>query len=171
MAALGLGAFVVGIAGQRRSAGHVRSVVTAGPLPGLALADSWVPGDEDVSAELRLEILVDGRLTAVGTLRAPWKGRCRRCLQDVSGELDIAIGEVFESQPAGDAETYPLGSDRVDLEPMVRDAVLLALPIAPLCRDDCAGPDPDEHPVGVVADRAEPAPDPRWSALGDLRFD
>lgn len=167
----GLGPFVVGIAEQRRAPGTVRAISVAGPLPGLVLSDAWVPDDADVSADLHLEILVDGRLTAAGTVAAPWQGRCRRCLQEVSGELEIGVGEVFEPHPPDGAETYPLGTDRVDLEPMLRDAVLLALPIAPLCREDCPGPDPDEHPVRTEDDDETPAPDPRWSVLGELRFD
>jgi uncharacterized protein len=166
--AKGLGPFVVGLADLRRLPNHPREVTVQGPLPGLQLSDAWVPAGADVVAKLRLEMLTDGHLTAAGTVRAPWAGRCRRCLQDVDGTLDIQIGEVFEPDPSDEAETYPLGADRVDLEPMVRDAVLLSLPIAPLCRDDCAGPDPDDHPVGA---QREHEPDPRWSALGELKFD
>jgi uncharacterized protein len=169
--AKGLGPFVVGIAEQRRAPAHPRPVTVAGPLPGLRLSDAWVPDDAEVTADLQLELLVDGRLTATGVIRAPWDGRCRRCLQDVEGELVVDTSEVFEPHPAEDAETYPLSADRVDLEPMIRDALLLALPLAPLCRDDCAGPDPDEHPVGIAGDEDAATPDPRWSALGELRFD
>lgn len=169
--------FVVGIAEQRRTPGRIRPVAVAGPLPGLAVTDAAVPDDANVVAELDLELLVDGHLTAAGTLRAPWEGACRRCLQPVAGELAIEVQEVFEPHPADDADTYPLGADRVDLEPMIRDAVLLALPLAPLCRDDCPGPDPDEHPVTVegdddaLGDDDGPPADPRWAALGELRFD
>lgn len=179
---MAFGPFVIGIAEQRRTPGRIRPVSVAGPLPGLALSDAQVPDDADVVADLDLELLVDGHLTTQGRIRAPWTGRCRRCLQDVAGELDIEIAEVFEPSPAEDAETYPLDADRVDLEPMVRDAVLLALPLAPLCREDCPGPDPDAHPVVVADDGAaddddaadepvEPPADPRWAALGELRFD
>ena len=177
MPAKGLGPFVVGIAEQRRAPGHARSVTVVGNLPGLALSDAAVADDAEVIADLFLEILVDGHLTATGVVRAPWEGTCRRCLQPVAGDLEVEIKEVFEPSPADDAETYPLGTDRVDLEPMLRDAILLALPIAPLCRAECPGPDPDEHPVTVPTDDDasssgdEPPTDPRWAALGDLRFD
>ena len=164
--------FVVGIAEQRRTPGRVRPIAVSGPMAGLALSDAEVPEGAEVSAELGLEILVDGHLTAAGTIRAPWEGRCRRCLQPVTGQLEVRVSEVFEPNPAEDAETYPLGADRVDLEPMLRDAVLLALPLAPLCRDDCPGPDPDEHPVSLPGEASSAADvDPRWAALGELRFD
>jgi uncharacterized protein len=57
---------------------------------------------------------------------------------------------------------------------MARDAALLGLPLAPLCREDCAGPDPDRYPtvteeeLEAAAATAEKPPDPRWAALGDL---
>lgn len=174
--------FVVGIAEQRRTPGRVRPIAVAGPLSGLAVTDAAVPDDADVVAELDLELLVDGKLTAAGTISTRWTGMCRRCLQDVTGELTLEVQEVFEPDPTDEADTYPLGADRVDLEPMIRDTVLLALPLAPLCRDDCPGPDPDAHPVSVEGDTeadagppaddaADPPADPRWAALGELRFD
>ncbi len=58
---------------------------------------------------------------------------------------------------------------RLDLEPVLRDAFALALPLAPLCDEACAGPDPEAHPVGIGD--AEPPADPRWSALDSLRFE
>jgi uncharacterized protein len=146
--AKGLGPFVVGTSELRREPGHVRAVSVAGELPGLALSESWIPDTAVVEGDLALEVLVDGNLTVSGTLRAPWEGTCRRCLREVGGDLEVEVSEVFEADPSDDADTYPLGADRVDLEPMVRDAVLLALPIAPLCGDDS-----------------------RWAALGELKFD
>ena len=69
--------------------------------------------------------------------------------------------------------------DEVDLEPVVRDAVLLALPLAPLCGETCAGPDPESFPTGPAGERRleeqeaeeEPAGDPRSAALRELRLD
>ena len=168
----GLSPFVVSIAELRRNPGTQRAVEVAGPLPGLTLSTAWVPDDVSVTAALTLELLVDGRLTATGDVQARWEGTCRRCLDPVSGTAAAHVQEVFERRPEPDAETYALDSDRVDLEPMVRDAVLLALPLAPLCSPDCAGPDP-EHPVAVEGE-AEPRsdePDPRWATLREMRFE
>jgi uncharacterized protein len=93
----------------------------------------------------------------------------------VTGEVDIDVQELFEAQPTPD-ETYPLDGDQIDLAPLVRDAVLLGLPLSVLCRDDCAGPDPERFPAQVEAPPepgVDPAPpgDPRWAALGELRFE
>ena len=68
-----------------------------------------------------------------------------------------------------------MADDLVDLEPMVRDAVLLALPLAPLCAPECLGPAPEAFPAVPLDDVEEPEPeaavDPRWAALDDLHFD
>jgi uncharacterized protein len=135
-----------------------------------------------VHAALALESILDGGLTASGAVTAPWTGECRRCLREVQGQLRTEVREVFSQSPLTasgvaaptweDSETYPLAGDHVDLEPMVRDAVLLALPLAPLCEDGCLGPDPAGHPVAVEGDEDEgPAGDPRWAALRELKFD
>ena len=81
--------------------------------------------------------------------------------------------EIFERVPV-EGETYALGENEVDLEPMVRESVLLNLPVAPLCSESCSGPDPERFPTTVASDDAEPAeakPDPRWAALDELSFD
>jgi uncharacterized protein len=166
------GPFVVGVAAERRNPGVQRRLHVAGPLPGLGTSAAAVPDDADVAADLAVEAMTDGRITATGTVRAPWTAECRRCLEPVDGELEVAVQEVFEDHPAEDAETYRLDGDHLDLEPMLRDAVLLALPLAPLCRDDCAGPAPESIPV-VVGDEpvSDPPADPRWAALEQLKFD
>lgn len=165
----GAAPFVLGVTEQRRNPGVQRRVQVAGPLPGLGTSAAAVPDDADVSADVVVEALTDGRVTVTGTVVAPWEGPCRRCLQPVRGEVSADVQELYESSPLPDAETYRLDGDRLDLEPLVRDAILLALPLAPLCTEGCAGPDPDHHPVG--AGEAEPEPDPRWSALRELKFD
>ncbi len=165
-------AFVVGITDQRRHPGVQRRVEASGALPGLRTSVAAVPDDAAVAVDVAVEALTDGKITVTGEVRAPWTGECRRCLRVVEGELVADVQEVFEQHPLPEAETYPLDGELLDLEPMVRDAVLLALPLAPLCSDDCAGPDPDDHPVVREGEEAgEPAIDPRWSALGDLTFE
>ena len=176
----GHGPFVVGVTDQVRHPGTQHRVEVRGPLPGLALSTAWVPDDAEVAADLVLEAMTDGRVTATGRIAAPWVGECRRCLQPVTGVTDTRVQEVFEAHPV-EGDTYLLDADRVDLEPLVRDAVLLALPLAPLCRPDCPGPDP-EHPVVVEGELDDEGPgagdgeddqpaDPRWAGLRELHFD
>ena len=166
----------VGITELRRRPGTQRDVHTSVSLPDLAISTARVPKDAAVSVDAVLEA-VEGGITVGGHVTAPWEGECRRCLDLVSGTMDVALHEVFELAPS-DGETYPIEGDDVDLEPVVRDALLLDLPLAPLCRDDCPGPAPDEFPARVSADdrdagdvNGEPPRDPRWAALDQLDLD
>jgi uncharacterized protein len=167
---MGASPWVVSVHEQQRNPGVQRRVHLEAPLPGLALSSAAVPDGEDVVADLAVEAMTDGRITATGTVGAPWTGECRRCLEPVSGTVAAEVQEVFEPDPGEDADTYALDGDRVDLEPMVRDAVLLALPLAPLCEAGCRGPDPDDQPVTVEGeDAGEERPlDPRWSVLSTI---
>lgn len=147
--------------------GSRHDLTLRGPLPGVALSTAWLTAD-DVIADVVLE--AQGHtVTVSGTATGRWEGECRRCLETTGGEVQVVLSEVFEPEPV-EGETYELGRDDVDLTPVLRDAFALALPLAPLCRDDCRGPDPDEHPV-TTEDDAEPAADPRWSALDAIHFD
>ena len=155
-----------------RQRGAVHPLTLVGPLPGLTLSSTRLTGD-DVVADVVLEAQGES-VTVSGTVTAWWEGECRRCLEPTGGEVVVEVSEIFEPEPV-EGETYPLGSDDLDLEPALRDALALALPIAPLCHEECAGPDPEAHPVTVARDLDpepdEPASDPRWGALDALRFD
>ena len=163
----------VGIADLRRRPGTRRRVTEAVPLDDLAVSTAAVPSGSPVEVDLELETLSDG-LVATGTIGAPWVGDCRRCLRPVEGRAEVEVREIFQPRPT-EGETYPLGEDIVDLEPMVRDAVLLALPLAPLCAEDCRGPAPEQFPTGIADEGSgvPPAPpvDPRWAALSGLDFE
>ena len=74
-----------------------------------------------------------------GTLAAAWSAACSRCLEPVGGEISVHVDELFETVPL-EGETYKLDEDVIDLEPMVRDALLLELPLAPLCSAGLRGP-------------------------------
>jgi len=139
---------------------------------------SAVPAGADVSLDVMVE-LVDGGVLVSGTVEAPWSGECRRCLTSVEGRLEIRVRELYEprgdhgSTGEEDEDTYPLVGDQLDLTPLARDAVLLELPQAPLCRDDCAGLCPTcgaDRNAGPCGCPSGPA-DPRWSDLDALRND
>ena len=55
----------------------------------------------------------------------------------------------------------------MDLEPLIRDAVVLSLPFQPVCRPDCPGLDPEtgERLADVPDRKPNETVDPRWSAL------
>jgi uncharacterized protein len=145
-------------------------------LEDLATSTAAVVPGEPVEVDLVLESIPQG-VSVSGTVRAHWAGECRRCLEEVVGEAEVRVQEIFERTPT-EGETWPLGPDEIDLEPVVREAVLLALPLAPLCREDCLGPAPDRFPARVEPDdehddepkgeEDEPPRDPRWAALDQL---
>lgn len=125
-----------------------------------------------VELDLRVEAATGGFVVR-GRIGGAWAGECRRCLEEVGGPLDAPVREVFEDSPA-EGETWPVADDRIDLAPMVREAAILALPLAPLCSPDCPGPEPDRFPTGPAASEPDPDPggrDPRWAALDQLAFD
>jgi uncharacterized protein len=151
-------------------------VALAGPLEsaGIDPGRSVVPAGSAAEIDVVLRPF-EGGIEVAGTVRAPWVGTCRRCAEPVSGELVVDVRERFGDQPLvsgqpEDDDLYPIVDDIVDLGPLVRDAIVLELPMAPLCRDDCAGLCPvcganrNEGDCGCVAPR-----DPRWANLDVLR--
>jgi uncharacterized protein len=120
---------------------------------------------EPVRLDLVLERVPDG-IVARGELHARWDGECSTCLRELAADLTVGVAELYEPNPV-DGDTYPL-----DLEQLVRDALVLELPLAPACeRPDCV---PAESPAVLVGadDRlSDDAPaDPRWAALSDLEL-
>jgi len=159
-----------------------------------------VPVGAEVALDVRFEAVTEGVL-ATGTATAPLAGECARCLDPLTSTVTVSFQELYlysEGRPHGsrevadkrekydkrakydrhdedeerdDEERY-LDGDLLDLEPAFRDAVVLALPMSPLCRDDCPGlcaecgaPLADVGPDHGHQD----ATDPRWAGL--KRFD
>lgn len=150
----------------------------------VGLSTSRVDAEADVELDLTLEAIFGG-VTLTGDARGAWVGECRRCLQPAAGEFEIRLEEVFSVDPESDSDPNSgsgsgegsddrllIDGDQVDLLEPIREALLLALPIAPLCRADCPGPAPDEYPTLIAGDGdATPRRDPRWAALDGLTFD
>lgn len=162
---------LVPVAELRRRVGNVDEVEGTVALDGAEVLGTRLADGAEATASLRLEALSDG-VVITGEAEAPWEGECRRCLEPVSGVAVGDIDEVARVLPL-DGE-LPIEDDRIDLTDAVRAAVVLALPMAPLCSEDCAGPDPEAYPVTVADDAdedAEPPADPRWAALSELHPD
>lgn len=141
------------------------------PPDGVVLESAEIVATE-LHIDLQLEVAGEELITQ-GRIDVDWVGPCRRCLEPQQASSEIELREIFQRRPI-EGETYPLDENEVDLEPMVREVVLLNLPIAPLCSDTCPGPDPTRFPTSVVVDpdpQAEPPADPRWAALSELSFD
>lgn len=128
-----------------------------------------VPEGSAIDIELRLEAVMDGVL-ATGTASGQVTGECVRCLKVINDNFDVDFQELYLYGDPGEDE-LALEDDLLDLEPVLRDAVVLALPHNPVCDPDCPGLCPE---CGVrLADDPdhthEAAIDPRWSALKDLK--
>lgn len=144
----------------------------------LALTEVGVPDGSLLVLQGELESISEG-VVLTGSVTVPWVGACRRCLQPVDGSAVIEVREVWEVHPT-DGETWPLVNDQIDVGPLLHDTALLALPLAPLCSEDCAGPAPDRFPAVAATDaplgaedpgdQGEPARDPRWAGLDDLQL-
>jgi uncharacterized protein len=130
-----------------------------------------VPEGTDIELDIRLEAVMEGVLVS-GTAQAPLSGECGRCLEPLTSSIEVEFQELYvysdtRSGESAEDDERRLEGDLIDLEPVVRDAMVLALPLSPLCRDDCPGLCPD---CGVRLADAEPdhhhdAADPRWAAL------
>lgn len=156
--------------------GSSRPVHVEEPVAGLATGLVRVPEDSAVSADLLLESVVEGIL-ASGRIAGTMSCSCARCLREFERDFEVLVQELFSRRDAGagDVSTggedeYPLGEDGfVDVEPMLRDAILLAMPFAPLHAEDCLGLCErcgGDRNVGECT--CGPADDPRWAALADL---
>ncbi len=155
-----------------RRPGSMRELHRLAPAPGgLGIVDLvGVPAGSDLELDLRLESVMEGVLVS-GLVTAPVTGECSRCLEPVSDTLRVRVQELFAYQPdEGEEDVSRMEGDLLDLEPALRDAVVLALPLTPLCDEDCAGlcPDCGERLDDLPADHTHEATDPRWSALQSL---
>ena len=163
--------FVVNIADLVNRPGARRRERVEGRLPGpVIVVDSMLRTEIPVVVDVLLDWVSDG-LLATGTVEGAWEGPCRRCLKPVQGRLRADVQELFEANPR-EGETYRLGHDFIDLEPLAREALVLDLPLAPLCREDCRGLCPT---CGADLNQGDcdcsPADvDPRWAALDVLKL-
>ncbi|WP_445257612.1 YceD family protein [Nocardioides aurantiacus] len=161
--------------GRRPGTQRTKSTSVAAPA-GLGIDVLGVPEGSTVQLDLRLEAVMEGVLVT-GTATADLEGQCSRCLEPIEDSITVDLQELFvyddRAASHGDDEdddVSRLEDDLLDLEPLLRDAVVLALPYQPLCRDDCPGlcvecgarlaDDPDH--------RHEDPIDPRWAALGEV---
>lgn len=163
--------FLVPVAALRKAAGVTRHEVRRGVIDDLAAVSVSVPEGQPVTVDVIL-CSYPGGITASGTVSAPWVGECRRCGGPARGTVVADVRERYA--PAGgtdrDEEAYPLDGDELDLEPLARDAVLLDLPLAPLCQPDCLGLCPQCGTNWNLAPcTCRPATDPRWADLDVLR--
>ena len=168
--------FVFDMRALGRQPGTFRDEIRTARAPeGVGSGLVLVPAGADVTLDLRFEAVSEGVLVT-GSAVAPLTGECARCLDPVSSTLEVNLQELYVYQPGpgegeDDDEERFLDGDLLDTEPAFRDAVVLAMPLSPLCREDCPGLCPE-----CGARLAEAGPDhghgedvdPRWAALRRL---
>jgi uncharacterized protein len=164
---------------------RVQRTVSAPADLGTALA-IIAPGS-DLVLDLRLEAVMEGVLVS-GTVGATMTGECGRCLDPVSSRFTVDIQELFAYPESGDrgsssrkAAPAPVADDEdglplliddlIDLEPVLRDALVLELPMSPLCSEECRGlcPACGEKIAELPENHSHDAVDPRWAALAGFR--
>lgn len=141
------------------------------PAPeGLVVGLARVPEGTELDCDLQLEAVMEGVFVTLRT-SVPIVAECARCLDEIHTQIEVEAQELV-AYPADDldADTFVLDGDLLDLEPLLRDAIGLALPASIVCRPDCPGLCPQcgarlaEDPEHSHDD----AVDPRWAALGAL---
>ena len=156
-----------------RRAGALKLVQTTVEAPeDLGIEVIGVPAGSPIELDLRLESVVEGVLVT-GTAEVELHGECVRCLSAVEDRVEVDLQElyVYPGSGAEEEEASRLVGDLIDLEPVLRDAVVLELPFQPLCRPDCAGlcPQCGANLNDDPGHEHGPDNDPRWDAL--LRFE
>lgn len=138
-----------------------------------------VPRGRDLDVEIRLESVQEGVLVT-GVVDARANGACVRCLESVELPVQTRFQELFAyadraahhhavDADSDEAEVYELVDDLIDLRPVLRDAVVTALPFQPVCREDCPGLCAQcGQPLAEDPDHRHETLDPRWAALQAL---
>jgi uncharacterized protein len=149
--------------------GASRTVIVRGTVEGLDTELATLADDGLVRAELLLESIVEGVFVS-GTIGATMRVRCSRCLEESDRPLVATVNELFCADPDEESEAYEMDADGwLPPEQMVRDAVGVELPFAPLCRPDCLGLCSvcgENRNLGACPGHEEI--DPRWAELERL---
>ena len=138
--------------------GARRDVALTEELDDLGGSAARVVGPVDVA--VTLERIPEG-IVVRGTVAARWRAECSVCLRDLERDVVLHADELFETSPV-EGETYPILGHEIDLEQLVRDTVLLELPLAPHCDVPCE--------PAVTSDESDEPVDPRWAALSELEL-
>jgi uncharacterized protein len=156
-----------------RRAGSMREWDETLPArPGWGVEMIGVPEGAPVDLHLRLESVMEGVLVS-GTVDVPVTGQCARCLEPVEDTLELDVQELYAYEgstteaTSGEDEVRRIEGEQLDLAPLVRDTVVLTLPLSPTCTPDCAGlcADCGERLDDLPADHSHEVVDPRWAGL------
>jgi len=162
--------FIVNVSDIRKKLGDSTSVDIEMVFVGLKVIDT-VLSEKPIKGTLLLKS-VDRGILVTGDLTFEWKSNCRRCLETIIEHVVIAVDDHYMVDAPEDSESISFDGVHIDLGPVVRDSVVTALPLVPLCSDSCEGPDPKRYPTLIgERQRVEGLTDPRWSELDKLKFE
>jgi len=165
--------FVFDVRQMRRRPADLREFRRSVPAPAALGTDViGVPEGAPLAVDARLESVSEGVLVT-GTVTAPLHGECGRCLDPITDEMVVDFCELFAFQDSTTVETttedevHRVDGDYIDIEPVVRDAVVLGLPWTPLCRPECGGlcSECGQKIDELPPDHSHETVDPRWAAL------
>lgn len=168
--------FVIGVHDLYHHPGEVKPVkTTVSAPPDFGSGLTAVAEGDDIGLDLRFESVLEG-IYVSGTVKAVANAECGRCLDPFEINVDVELQELFSYESQAHAEERDdqlvIQDEQIDLEPVVRDAIVTVLPFQPICREDCPG---IVAPAGTTLhlDEAEEADmiDPRWAALSGLLED
>lgn len=172
---------VVGLVG---SPGRTRALALT-VAPSDVDGGSWGALDDALEDPIRLDLHLDSVVEGLlvrGTVATALTLECARCLTPVRVERDVTVAELFVDPARRDPDDeepddpgYELLDDAtaIDLSTLVRDALLLELPVRVLCDPACRGLCPTcgaDRNLEDCGHTAEPAADDRWAALAALRL-
>jgi uncharacterized protein len=130
-----------------------------------------VPAGADLVLVVQLEGVTEGVLVTA-TVTAPLTGECARCLEPFTSATSVRFQELFTlEEGAADSDGYVLDGGVLDIEPALRDALVLELPLSPLCADDCLGlcSQCGVRLADAPPDHGHEERGPLWEALKDVR--
>ena len=165
----------VDLRGLGRRAGSLQELERTVPAPaGWRVELIGVPAGAGIALRLRLESVMEGVLVT-GELDVPVEGSCARCLEPIEDTLHLALQELYAyagsttEETSEEDEVRRVDGDYLDLEELVHDTIVLSLPLAPVCTEDCAGlcVDCGQRLDDLPADHAHEVVDARWAGLVD----
>ncbi len=165
--------FVLDTLSLGRRPGTMRTVTRTFSAPArIGLDLIAIPEGAQVDLDLTLQSVSEGVLVS-GEVNAPLEGECVRCLEPFEDLLTLSLTELFAypdsttEQTTEEDEIPRVVDDHIDLEPVIIDAVGLALPLQPLCSPDCLGLCSECGVRLAIAgsDHRHETMDPRWAGL------
>lgn len=132
-----------------------------------AVDTSRTVADPPLHTELDLAPMSGGLLVR-GRVHVRAEHTCHRCLDTITEDMEIEVAQLFSDPGIDEDADYEVAGDELDVEPMIRDEVLLGMPLLPECVGECVGPGVVElTAASAEGDGAAPEANP-FAVLQDL---